>query len=156
QNLVVCVGGMGVYGVKPDGEVFKLSDETSRSWYKLNDDSRVRMADDMDIAADGKIYYSDCTTRYEATTYPLDIMEGRPNGRLLCYDPETGKTKQVIRSFHFPNGICVSHDGNSVLVASTTLCKIFRYWIAGPKQGSLEVLIDALPGNPDNINRGSD
>ena len=156
ENLIVCVGGMGVYGVKPSGEVFKVSDETNRTWYKLNDDSRVRMADDLDIAPDGKIYYSDCTTRYEATTYALDVIEGRPNGRLLCCDPATGKTRTVIKQFHFPNGVCVAHDGKSVFVASTTLCKIFRYWIEGPKKGELEIFIDALPGNPDNINRASD
>jgi ribose transport system permease protein len=156
ENLIVCVGGMGVYGVRSSGEVFKVSDETNRTWYKLNDDSRVRMADDLDIAPDGKIYYSDCTTRYEATTYALDVMEGRPNGRLLCADPTTGTTRTVIKQFHFPNGICVAHDGKSVLIASTTLCKIFRLWIEGPKRGAVEILIDALPGNPDNINRASD
>ncbi|HYM29768.1 MAG TPA: SMP-30/gluconolactonase/LRE family protein [Candidatus Cybelea sp.] len=156
ENLIVCVGGMGVYGVRPGGEVFKVTDETNRTWYKLNDDSRVRMADDLDIAPDGKIYFSDCTTRYEATTYALDVLEGRPNGRVICHDPVTGKTRTLIKQFHFPNGICVSHDGKSVFIASTTLCKIFRYWLDGPRKGELEIFIDALPGNPDNINRASD
>lgn len=156
ENLIVCVAGMGVYGVKPDGEVFKVTDETNRTWYKLNDDSRLRMADDLDIAPDGKIYFSDCTTRYEMTTNALDIIEGRPNGRLVVYDPETKKTETLITHFYFPNGICVSHDGQSVLIASTTLCKIYRYWIGGPRKGELEVAIDQLPGNPDNINRASD
>jgi ribose transport system permease protein len=156
ENLIVCVAGMGVYGVKPDGTVFKVTDETNRTWYKLNDDSRLRMADDLDIAPDGKIYFSDCTTRYEMTTNALDIIEGRPNGRLVCYDPATKRTRTLISHFYFPNGICVSHDGRSVLIASTTLCKIYRYWIEGPRKGELEIAIDALPGNPDNINRASD
>jgi ribose transport system permease protein len=156
ENLVVAVAGMGVYGVAPDGRVFKITDETNRTWYKLNDDSRLRMADDLDIAPDGKIYFSDCTTRYEMTTNTLDILEARPNGRLVCYDPATKTTRTVINHFYFPNGVCVSHDGKSVLVASTSLCKVFRYWIEGPKKGSTEVLIDELPGNPDNINRASD
>ena len=156
ENLIVCIGGMGVYGVKPSGEVFKVTDETSRTWSKLNDDSRVRMADDLDIAPDGKIYFSDCTTRYEATTYPLEVVEGRPNGRVLCYDPATGKTEKLIKSFYFPNGVCVSHDGRSVLIASTTACRIYRYWRAGPNSGKTEILIDELPGHPDNINRASD
>jgi ribose transport system permease protein len=43
-----------------------------------------------------------------------------------------------------------------VFVASTTLCKIFRHWIDGPRRGETEIVIDALPGNPDNINRASD
>jgi ribose transport system permease protein len=156
ENLIVCVAGMGVYGVKPDGAVFKVTDETNRTWYKLNDDSRLRMADDLDIAPDGKIYFSDCTTRYEMTTNALDIIEGRPNGRLVCYDPATRKTRTLINHFYFPNGICVAHDGRSVFIASTSLCQIFRYWVEGPRKGELEVAIDALPGNPDNINRASD
>ena len=156
ENLIVCVGGMGVYGVKPSGEVFKVTDETNRTWYKLNDDSRVRMADDLDIAPDGKIYFSDCTTRYETTTNTLDILEGRPNGRVLCHDPATGKTRPIIKSFYFPNGMCVTHDGRSVLIASTSACRVFRYWIAGPNSGKTEIFIDELPGLPDNINRASD
>ncbi|GGC48249.1 ABC transporter permease [Chelatococcus reniformis] len=155
ENLIVCVAGMGVYGVKPDGEVFKVTDETNRTWYKLNDDSRLRMADDLDIGPDGKIYFSDCTTRYEMTTNTLDILEGRPNGRLVVYDPATRRTRTLINHFYFPNGICVAHDGRSVLIASTSLCKIFRHWLEGPRKGQTEVLIDELPGNPDNINRAS-
>jgi ribose transport system permease protein len=156
ENLIVCVGGMGVYGVKPGGEVFKVSDETSRSWTKLNDDSRIRMADDLDIAPDGKIYFSDCTTRYEASNYPLEVVEGRPNGRVLCYDPATGTTHKIIKSFYFPNGVCIAHDGRSVLIASTTDCRVYRHWLAGPSSGKTEILIDQVPGNPDNINRASD
>jgi ribose transport system permease protein len=156
ENLIVAVAGMGVYGIKPDGTLYKVTDETNRTWYRLNDDSRLRMADDLDIGPDGKIYFSDCTTRYEMTTNSLDIMEGRPNGRLVVYDPATQKTWTEINHFYFPNGICVSHDGKSVLIASTSLCQVFRYWLAGPQKGKLEVLLEHLPGNCDNINRASD
>jgi ribose transport system permease protein len=83
-------------------------------------------------------------------------MEGRPNGRLVCYDPKTKKTWTVLNHFYFPNGICVSHDGKSVLIASTSLCKVFRYRLEGPRKGALEILIDDLPGLADNINRASD
>jgi ribose transport system permease protein len=156
ENLIVAVAGMGVYGIKPNGTVYKVTDETDRTFYKLNDDSRLRMADDLDIGPDGKIYFSDCTTRYEMTTNSLDIVEGRPNGRLVVYDPATKKTWTEINHLHFPNGICVSHDGKSVLIASTTLCQVYRYWLEGPRKGEIEVLLEKLPGNCDNINRASD
>ena len=55
---------------------------------------------------------------------------------LVVYDPATKKTWTAINHFHFPNGICVSHDGRSVLIASTTLCQVFRYWIEGPKRAA--------------------
>ncbi len=38
ENIIVCVAGMGVYGVKPDRTVFKVTDETNRTWYRFKDD----------------------------------------------------------------------------------------------------------------------
>lgn len=156
ENLIVCVGGMGLYGVSPQGKVFKLTDETNRTWYKLNDDSRLRLADDLDIAPDGKIYFSEATIRYEMHSWNLDGIEGRGNGRLICYDPATRTTRTILKNVVFPNGVCLAHDGRSILFASTWLCKIFRYWLEGPKEGQVEVFVDNLPGYPDNINRSSD
>lgn len=156
ENLIVCVAGMGVYGVKPDCSVFKVTDETNRTWHRPKDDSRLWLADDLDIAPDGKIYFSDATTRYDLSDWALDGFEGRGNGRLICHDPASGRTRTVLKNLAFPNGVCVAHDGRSVLWVSTWLCKIYRYWIAGAKAGTLEVLVDNLPGYPDNINRASD
>ncbi|MBK5653904.1 MAG: ABC transporter permease, partial [Rhizobium sp.] len=49
DNLYVCIGGMGLYRIKPDGTVEKATDETNRSMHSVNDDSRLRLADDLDI-----------------------------------------------------------------------------------------------------------
>ena len=56
----------------------------------------------------------------------------------------------------FPNGICVTFDGQSILFAETFACRISRYWFDGPKAGTVEPVISDLPGLPDNINRASD
>jgi ribose transport system permease protein len=156
DNLVVCVAGMGLYGVRPDGEVFKMTDETNRNWTRVRDDSRIRMADDCDIAPDGKIYFSELTNRYEMEDWPIDAQEGRPNGRLICYDPVKGKTRTVVKDLVSPNGVCTAHDGRSVLIALTWLSKVLRYWIDGPKKGKVETVINTLPIYVDNINRASD
>jgi ribose transport system permease protein len=156
ENLIVCVAGMGVYGVRPDRTTFKVTDETNRTWYRFKDDSRLWLADDLDIAPDGKIYFSDATTRYDLSDWALDGFEGRGNGRLVCHDPKTGRTRTVLSNLAFPNGVCMSHDGRAVLWVSTWLCRIYRYWIGGKKGGTLEILADNLPGYPDNINRASD
>ena len=156
ENIIVCVSGMGVYGIRPDRTVFKVTDETNRTRFRLKDDSRLLMADDLDIAPDGKIYFSDPSTRYPLEEWALDGFEGRGNGRVICHDPATGKTRTILRNIIFPNGVCLSHDANSILVASQYACKICRYWIATEKAGTFEVLIDNVPGYPDNINRASD
>lgn len=156
DNLIVCAAGMGLYGVRPDATVFKLTDETSRTWWKLIDDSRLKLTDDLDIAPDGKIYFSEGTTRFDMTTWPVDGLEGRGSGRLVCYDPATRRTRTVVHNVRFCNGVCLAHDGRSILFCETFGLRLMRYWIEGPKRGKVEVAIDSLPGCPDNINRSSD
>ena len=156
-NLIVCVGGMGLYKVnKSDRSVALVTDETNRSLFSMVDDSRLRLADDLDIAPDGKIYFSEATVRYEMHDWPVDALESRGNGRIICFDPATGKTTTVLRNLIFPNGVCTSHDGRSILFAESWACRINRFWLDGPKKGQKEVLVDQLPGYPDNINRASD
>ena len=156
QNLYVCVGGMGLYSVAPDGTVSKATDETNRSTFSVNDDSRLRLADDLDIAPDDRIFFSEATIRYEMHQWPVDSLESRGNGRIICYDPRNNSTRTVIRRLKFPNGVCTSHDGQSILFAETWGCCVKRYWFDGPKSGRLETVIASLPGYPDNINRSSD
>ena len=77
------------------------------------------MADDLDIAADGTIYFTDATKRYDIADWGLDLLEGRPNGRLLSFEPKSRTTKTVCDNLIFPNGVCLTHDGQHLLVAST-------------------------------------
>jgi len=152
-RIVVCIAGMGLYRVNEPGKVERLTSLTRRSW-GIEDDRTIRMADDLDIAADGRIFFTDATKRYEMETWVIDLIEGRPNGRLLCFDPRTGRTTTVCDGIHFANGVCVSHDQRLLLVASSGLCCILAFDLdrldAGPR-----VWLDGLPGYPDNINRAS-
>lgn len=156
ESIAVCVGGMGLYAVSPEGNVSKLTDQTNRTWYRLRDDSRLRLADDCDRVPDGRIFFSEATTRFEFHEWILDGLEGRPNGRVICYDPATGSTRTAVPSLVFPNGICSCHDGESILIAQTWLCRILRYWHSGKNKGRLEVFADNFPGYLDNINRAAD
>ncbi|WP_240905376.1 strictosidine synthase family protein [Bordetella hinzii] len=134
----------------------KLTDETNRSRLSIVDDSRLRLADDCDIAPDGKIYFSEATVRYEMHDWPVDALESRGNGRIICHDPATGKTHTAVRKLVFPNGVCTARDGQSILFAESWACRISRLWISGPRAGKVDIVVDRLPGYPDNINRASD
>lgn len=153
-RLVVCIAGMGLYRVNAPGKIERLTSQTRRSW-GIEDDRVIRMADDLDIAPDGRIFFTDATKRYEMESWAVDLLEGRPNGRLLCYDPSNGRTTTVCDNLHFPNGVCVSHDGQLLLVASTGLCSIMAFDLARPTAPP-RIFMDGLPGYPDNINRASD
>ncbi len=155
-NLDVCVGGMGLYQVTPDRRVRKLTDETNRSFLSVIDDSRLKLADDLDIAPDGRIFFSEATIRYDMHDWATDALESRGNGRLICYDPRDGSTRTILRNLQFPNGVCMAGDGQSFFFAETWGCRISRYWFDGPRKGTRDIVIANLPGYPDNINRASD
>jgi ribose transport system permease protein len=154
-SLVVCVAGMGLVRVTMDGATELLTDQTGRSLVSIQDDTTIRMADDLDIAPDGTIYFTDATKRYDIENWGLDLLEGRPNGRLLSYDPQTRRTRTVCDNLVFPNGVCITHDGRHLLVASSWTCSILIFDLARLSDGP-RVFLRGLPGYPDNINRASD
>ena len=155
-NLLVCIGGMGLYAVAPDRTVTKLTDETNRSWSSVVDDSRLRLADDVDVAPDGRMFFSEATVRYEQEDWATDALESRGNGRFICFDPRDGTTRTVLPRLVFANGIAMARDGQSFFFAESWICAIKRYYFDGPKKGTVEPVLTNLPGYPDNINRASD
>lgn len=154
-RILVCVAGMGLVRVTMDGKVELLTDQTERSLFSVQDDTAIRMADDLDVAPDGTIYFTDATKRYDIDNWGLDLLEGRPNGRLLSYDPATGRTRTVCDNLRFPNGVCLTHDGKHLLVASTWECSIMIFDLARLSDGP-RLFASGLPGYPDNVNRASD
>lgn len=53
----------------------------------------------------------------------LIMLEGEATGRLLRYDPPTGKTHVVLDSLAFPNGVQFSEDHSFLLFTETTNCR---------------------------------
>ena len=156
NNLVCCVANMGVFLVTPDKEVVKLTDETNRSTFSIIDNSKLRIPDDLDIAPDGRIFFSEATKRFGAADWALDALELRPNGRLICYDPRDKSTRTVLSNLIFPNGVAMTLDGESLVFSETWACRVSRYWFDGPHKGKLVRILENLPGMVDNINRASD
>ena len=155
-NLLSCVGAMGLYSISPDRKVTKLSAETRRSFTSVVDDARLRDPNDLDIAPDGRVYFTDSTKRYDAHDWALDSIENRATGRLLVYDPKDGSTTTLLDGYRYTNGVCMAHDNKSVFFAESWACRIHRYWLESPKAGTAECVIRDMPGYPDNINRASD
>lgn len=142
-QLIVCDAFKGLLAINPAGEMSLLADEAEGVPFLFTDD--------VDIAADGKIYFTDASSRWNQREYMLDLMEGRPYGRLLVHDPETGKTIVLLRDLYFANGVALSQNEDFVLVNETWRYRIVRYWLKGPKQGTSDIFIDNLPGFPDGV-----
>jgi YD repeat-containing protein len=147
-NLIVADALRGLLSIDPGGSVSTLVTEC--------DGIPLGFTDDVDIARDGTIYFTDASWRYHVPNYMADLMDGRGNGRFLAYDPASRKTRTLIGDLAFANGVALSPDESFVLVNETWRYRVLRYWLTGDKQGTWDVFIDNLPGFPDNISSNGD
>ncbi len=121
----------------------------------------IRYADDLVVVPDGRIFFSDASTKFSAAEVGdtlsaslLDIMEHGDYGRIIEFEPSTGASKVVMDGMTFANGVTADQGGNFILVAETGSYKVWKYWLKGTRAGQTELLADNLPGFPDNIHRG--
>ncbi|RLA22567.1 MAG: SMP-30/gluconolactonase/LRE family protein, partial [Gammaproteobacteria bacterium] len=152
-NLFVANSFLGLQKVSPDGSVEVLTDSYQGE--------PITYADDVAVAENGMIYFSDASSKFGAMksggTYEaslLDVLEHGAHGRIYRYDPISAETTIVMDDLNFANGVAISADQSYLLVNETTSYRIWRHWLTGPDAGKSEVIIDNLPGFPDNITNG--
>jgi sugar lactone lactonase YvrE len=152
-NLIVADAFEGLLEISPEGIIKKLVTQI--------DGIQLNYADDVDIADNGKIYFSDASTKFHAkasgtfAASMLDIMEHGAHGRVLEYDPVTKQATTLLSGLNFANGITVSHDQNWVLVNETGTYRVLKIGITDSNKGQVITVIENLPGFPDNISQGS-
>lgn len=152
-NLIVADAHLGLLSIDPEGKVTVLTNEVHGS--------PILYADELDIAQDGKIYFTDASTKFGAKKAGstlkgslLELMEHGSTGRVLVYDPKTKLTIIVADQLSFPNGIAMCPDDECILVCETGTYSVLRIWLKGDAIGEAEPIIENLPGFPDNLNRG--
>ena len=154
-HLIVADAMEGLLSIGSDGQVAVLAGSAQGL--------PIAWADDLDVARDGKIYFTDASSKFNPASAGnsmdasmLDLIEHGGAGRLLMYDPATQRASVLADGLQFANGVAVSHDGMSVLFNETGAYRVMRYWLEGPLKGKITPVLENLPGFPDNITRGMD
>lgn len=152
-SLVVANATLGLQRVDADGAVSVLADSIA--------DRALCYVNDVAVARDGRIFFTEASSKFGAADAGgtleaslLDILEHGGHGLLLEYDPASRATRVLLDGLNFANGVAVSDDQQFLLLAETGSYRILKYWLQGPNAGETEVLIDNLPGFPDNIDNG--
>ncbi|CAK9235301.1 unnamed protein product [Sphagnum troendelagicum] len=109
-----------------------------------------KFTNDLDMDENGTVYFTDSSTRRPRRQCNLLIFEQERTGRLLKYEPSTQQTTVLAKDLYYPNGVAVAKDSTFLLVSLTSKSRIMKYWLKGPKAGSMEEFAD-VPGYPDNI-----
>ncbi|WP_117669306.1 SMP-30/gluconolactonase/LRE family protein [Micromonospora sp. MW-13] len=141
-SLVVCDAYRGLLRVTPDGAVRELTGTAPP----------VHLANNATVARDGTIYFTDSSDRFPLSHWKHDLLEHRPNGRVLAYAPGTGRTEVVASGLYFPNGVALTPDESALILVETTTHRLLRVDLPG---GTATVLAD-LPAYPDNLSAVGD
>jgi sugar lactone lactonase YvrE len=163
-QLIVADAMKGLLAVGADGSIRVLADQV--------DGDPIRYADAVVIAADGRMYFTDASRRFSPQEFGtfdaalLDILEASCTGRVLVYDPDSGRTELVIGGLCFPNGVALSGDERHLFIAETGEYRIWKVAAAARELDARSALASAdararvvaenLPGFPDNLTRSAD
>lgn len=143
-SVIVCDAYRGLLRLTDDGALTDLTRAAAGVPFTLCNNAAV--------AADGVVYFTDSTNRFPISHWRRDLLEHRPNGRLLRYDPASGDTDVVATGFYFPNGVALTPDGSTVLLVETVTHRLVRISLADPTPVEL---LD-LPAYPDNMSSVGD
>lgn len=164
-NVIAADSLRGLLSIEPDGKIMVLTNQVNGEL--------LRFTDAVVVAKTGKIYFSDASTRFgpkeSGGTFEagiLDLMENSATGRVLEYDPATKATRIVAQGLSFANGLALTIDETALFVNETGRYRVWKIAVAAKNldvqaldaQTSTQasVLLDNLPGYPDNLTRGLD
>ena len=115
----------------------------------------MRFCNNAAVAPDGAVYFTDSSQRFGVEHYRGDLLEHSGTGRLLRRDP-SGEVEVLLDGLQFANGVAVHPSGDWLAVAETAGYRVLRLWLDSGRSGECEVLVDELPGFPDNLSTDSD
>ena len=159
-GLIAADSHLGLIAVTAEGAVTKLADTV--------EGSPILFANAVVIASDGQIYFTDSSCRFAPKRWGgtmeacvRDVLEQSATGRVIAFEPASGRTRIVASGLSFANGIALTVDEASLFVVETGQYRIWRIpttarglnLSAGPTGGAA-LVFDNLPGFPDNLMRG--
>lgn len=145
-RLLVCDAKRGLLAVDRTTGAVEVLVERGRELHVCNNAA---------VAADGTVYFTDSTSRFELEHWKADLLEHTGTGRFLRRTPD-GALDVLRTGLQFPNGVAIAPDESCVVYAEMWEYRLIRRWLTGDRAGESDVLADNLPGFPDNISTGSD
>jgi sugar lactone lactonase YvrE len=159
-RLLVCDAYRGLLAVDVVAGVTAGGDpRTLRAVVSVLTDSadgrQLKLCNNASVGRDGTIWFTDSSANHDLANYRADIFEHSGTGRLLRRDPD-GSTHTLVTGLQFANGVALAADESCVFYAETAGYRLNKLWLTGERAGTTEVVLDNLPGFPDNLALGDD
>jgi len=147
-RLLICTSPGGLFAMAPDtGAVQPLVEQV--------DGRPLRFCSNVTEMPDGTIYFTESTSAFSYAHFKCAVLEARPRGGLFRRDPD-GAVHTVLPELYFANGVTPTADGSALVIAETLSRRLIKYWLTGPRAGTVTTLRANLPGHPDNLSTGAD
>jgi sugar lactone lactonase YvrE len=141
-TLIVCDAHRGLLRVSEGGEITDLASTAAGT--------PIVFCNNAAVAGDGTVYFTDSSSRFPISAWRRDILEHRPNGRLLSY--RDGKVDVIATGLYFPNGVALSPDEKSLMMVEISTHRLLRVAL---ETGAVAEVLD-LRAYPDNMSAVGD
>lgn len=147
-RVLICDSHRGLLALDPaSGALTTLTDSAAGH--------QLKFCSNVAETPDGTIYFTESTTDFHFEHFLAAVLEARDNGGLYRLNPD-GTVDTVVSGLYFANGLTVTADGSALVFAETVGRRVSKYWLTGPRAGTVTPLAVHLPGMPDNISTGAD
>jgi sugar lactone lactonase YvrE len=119
------------------------------------DGRRLKFCSNVTETSDGTIYFTESTSDFHFEHFTAPIVEARGRGGLFRLNTD-GTVTTLVDGLYFANGVTPTADESALVFAETQARRLSKYWLAGPRAGSVTRLAVNLPGMPDNLSTGAD
>src|SRR5204862_3459194 len=82
--------GRAIYVADADRGLLRIEDGKVQVLATEQGGRRFGFTDDLDVGADGTVYFTDASWKFGFRRFVDDLIEHRANGRLLSWSPKTG------------------------------------------------------------------
>ena len=86
----------------------------------------MKFVNDIAVLNNGSIFFTDSSSKFSRDMLLMDVYEGRPNGKLVHYNPVDRSLSVVIPKLHFANGLSQSPNDEFLVIVETTRARILR------------------------------
>ncbi|WP_313673968.1 SMP-30/gluconolactonase/LRE family protein [Mycolicibacterium sp.] len=146
-RLLICVSPGGVLAMDRKTGSTRVLVETA-------DQRTLNFCSNVVELPDGTVYFTESTAKFTVAHFEGAFLEARGDGALFRRDVD-GTVTMVANNLYFANGLTLTLDGSALVFAETQARRLSKYWLTGPKVGTVTVLAEYLPAMPDNISTGS-
>jgi sugar lactone lactonase YvrE len=147
-RLLICDSPRGLLAMSRDTHAIEVLADSV-------DGRPLRWCSNVIEMPDRTIYFTESSSRYTYAELKAPMLEARGDGGLFRRDPD-GTVTTVLKGLYFANGVTPTADGSALVFAESQARRLSKYWLTGPRAGTVSELASNLPCMPDNLSTGAD